>query len=229
MRPFLQASSPARIPLFLLSPRKAIFMNRSLRWAARTAHALAGHLNRLRDTLDLLSERLRDAIARAVGQHVAGAAQEAVESLLADTLPDSVPLAPSSYARSASHYWQDPGGRATRSWQDEPDDPYRPMSEEDREEDWPEAHRPTSATPGRRWGLALAVGCQTAAWWLRRQTGRFAALAAVGVGLASTVVAFLTGPVLLAGADLAGSALTLAALSDAARFGAAVLFGVARP
>ena len=61
-------------------------MNRSLRWAARTARLLAGHVGRLRDTLELLRERLREVVARAVGQSAAGAAQDAVHSLLTGVL-----------------------------------------------------------------------------------------------------------------------------------------------
>ena len=60
---------------------------------------------------------------------------------------------------------------------------------------------------------------------LRRKTGRFTALAAAGVGLASAVAAYVVAPALAAGAGLASSALTLAALSDAARCGAAALCG----
>ena len=72
------------------------------------------------------------------------------------------------------------------------------------------------------------MGCQATAWWLRREAGRFTTLMALGVGLASTLAAYVAGPVLGAGAGLAGSALALAALSDAARSGAAALFGFGR-
>ena len=200
-------------------------MNRSLRWAARTAHALAGHIGRLRATLDLLGERLRDAVARAVGQSVADAAHDAVHSLLAASPADPDPFAEPSYARASSSVWYDDGRRAARSWHDDPDDPYRSPSADDLEEDPPE-DAPGPPERSGRWGLALAVGCQATAWWLRRQTGRLTALQAVSVGLASAVAAFFAGPMLMAGAGLAGSALTLAVLSDAVGSGAAALFGL---
>jgi hypothetical protein len=50
-------------------------MSRS-NWSARAARALSGHLDRLRDTLGTLGDRLRSAIALAVGGTVAGAAKE---------------------------------------------------------------------------------------------------------------------------------------------------------
>ena len=205
-------------------------MNRSLRWAAKAARILAGHVGRLRDTLDLLRERLREAVARAVGQAAAGAAQDAVESLLAESPSPSVPPADPYYARPSSGGWYDPDRHRPPSWDDDPDDPYRRQEDDGYEErplDGGDSPPPVQS-PGRRWGLALAVGCQAAAWQLRRGVGRLAALKALGLGLASALAAYVAGPVLLASAGLAGSALALAALSDAARSWAAALFGVGR-
>src|ERR1700676_2587775 len=201
-------------------------MNRSLRWAARTARLLAGHVGRLRDTLELLRERLREAVARAVGQTAAGAARDAVHSLLAHSPADPDWSDRPSYARPSSGTWADPDYRDYPPGREEGTDPYRPPPDEDAEDPPAEESPPARANAGRRWDLALAVGCQAAAWQLRRAAGRFTALKAVGVGLASTPAASVAGPVLWAGAGLAGSALALAALSDAARSGAAALFGV---
>ena len=58
------------------------------------------------------------------------------------------------------------------------------------------------------------MGCQGTAWWLWRRTGRRAALAGLGIGLASALTVHLGGALGLAGASLAASALTLLALSD---------------
>ena len=200
-------------------------MNRSLRWAAKTARMLAGHVARLKDTLDLIRERLREAVARAVGQAAAGAAQEAVESLLTTSPTESIPPVDPYYARPSSGGWYDHDRHPSQSWDDDPDDPYRRRQDDDFEET-SSAGGPSSSSAGRRWGLALAVGCQAAAWQLRRSVGRLAALKALGLGVASTLAAYVAGPVLLASAGLAGSALALAALSDAARGWAAALFGV---
>ena len=202
-------------------------MNRSLRRAARTARILAGHVGRLRDTLDLLRERLREAVARAVGQAAAGAAQDAVESLLVESPSASGPPA-DPYYRPSPGGWYDPDRDRSPSWDDDRHDSYRRDPDDDFEEGPPgrdESPAPAQSA-GRRWGLALAVGCQAAAWQLRRSVGRLAALKALGVGLASTLAAYVAGPVLVASAGLAGSALALAALSDAARGWAAALFGV---
>jgi hypothetical protein len=140
-------------------------MNRSLRWAARAARALAGHVNRLRATLDPLAARLREAVARAVGQSVADAALDAVHALLAEAPAEPFPAAATSYARPSPHLWQDPEYRAAPSWRDDPDDMYRPPPDEDDEEVWREGAPAAPPAPaGRRWGLALAVGCQAAAW-----------------------------------------------------------------
>ncbi len=203
-------------------------MNRSLRWAARTARLLAGHVGRLHDTLELLRERLREAVARAVGQSAAGAAQDAVESLLTESPTESIPAADPYYPRPSSAGWYDPDRRRSPSWDDDPDDPFCRDRDDRLDEGPPEGEASPPPATGRRWGLALAVGCQATAWWLRREAGRFTALKALGFGLASTLAAYFAGPVLWAGAGLAGSALALAALSDAARSGAAALFGFGR-
>ncbi len=205
-------------------------MNRSLRWAARTARILAGHVGRLHDTLEILRERLREAVARAVGQAAAGAAQDAVQSLLAESAAQRIPPDDPYYPRPSSAGWYDPDRRRSPSWDDDSDDPYRRRQDDEYEErpsDGGDSPAP-SPSAGRRWGLALAVGCQATAWWLRREAGRFTTLKALGVGLASALAAYVAGPALWAGAGLAGSALALAALSDAARSGAAALFGIGR-
>ena len=58
------------------------------------------------------------------------------------------------------------------------------------------------------------MGCQGTAWWLWRRTGRRAALAGLGLGLASALTVHLGGALGLAGASLAASAVTPLALSN---------------
>ena len=86
------------------------------------------------------------------------------------------------------------------------------QEDESRPHAWPPP--PSAEACQSRWRQALAVGCQATAWWLRRRTGGRAVLAGLGVGLASALAVYLGGALALAGASLAGSALTLLALSN---------------
>jgi hypothetical protein len=63
------------------------------KWSAHAARVLSGHIDRLRDTLGALGERLRAAIAQAIGGTVAGAVQDAVYLLL--EVSDEPPSRPS--------------------------------------------------------------------------------------------------------------------------------------
>ncbi|HVS38480.1 MAG TPA: hypothetical protein VMS17_23175 [Gemmataceae bacterium] len=206
-------------------------MSRFKSWAARTARSLSAHLDRLRDTLERLHGRLREAVAEAVGGSVASTAQDAVREALVH--PAVAPVENSRSFRRPSRPWDEPNYHDPWAARDE--DYYSAYRQEHRYDEEPnpyeaddQADEPSSSKQAQasrsrssRWGLALAAGCQATAWWLQRQKGRFAALAALGVGLTSAVAAYVAGPVLAAGAGLAGSALALAALSDAARAGAA--------
>ena len=99
------------------------------------------------------------------------------------------------------------------------DDPYDDPPSEDWAAEEPKAWREVesdppapvpSAEPERfRLHRALAIGCQAAAWWLRGQAGRCAALVALGIGLFATGAAFVTSTV------LTESALGLLTLADA--------------
>jgi hypothetical protein len=146
------------------------------KWSARGARVQSGHIDRLRDTLGALGERLCAAISQAIGGTVAGAVQDAVYLLL------EAPDEPPSYDRSVRPTWRrsEDGDWA---WDEDPDDHEPPREATN-------ASVTTPASDGRgRWGAALAVGCQAVAWWLRREVGRFAALKAVGVGLVSALTA----------------------------------------
>ena len=141
-------------------------------------------------------------MARAVGQGVAGAAQDAVRSLLDDELLPHTAVGDRPFDRRPSAVWRDPHDDP---WADDPDDYYeaRPYAGRD-EQGAASSPEPSPEAVGRRWGLALAVGCQAAAWWLRRKAGRLVALTAAGVGLASALVAYVAAPALAAGADAGG-------------------------
>src|SRR5260370_23498437 len=126
-------------------------MSRS-KWSGRAARVLSGHIDRLRDTLGALGERLRAAISQAIGGTVAGAVQDAVYLLL--EVPDE-PTSRSPHDRSLRPTWR---GSEDEDW---------PWYEDrdDQDDDAPQEAIDASAAvqaQGRRgrWGAALAVGCQ---------------------------------------------------------------------
>jgi hypothetical protein len=181
--------------------------------------SLGAHLERLRLLLDGLGARLRDGVARAVGQTVAAAVQETVDRMLDE---EAGGLDRSDYPRG----WYDEETLTNGRYDREPFDPdYDPY--EDRREPAPFEEESLPVAPSR-WGRVLALGCQAAVWWLRRQRPRFPVAAAVGVGLASAVAVYAGGPVLLAGVGVGGSALSLALLADSVREGAAALYALRR-
>jgi hypothetical protein len=187
-------------------------------WCNRARRILAAHVERLGDTLQAITERLRETVAQTVSNNLASALREAVHALFIESRPGRAvpsPCPPSPYPARPTWGEPDPFDR-------DEDDPDLPA------DDWSgtslrgwrevECEKPASNTPGSqqtgvRWHRALAVGCQAAAWWLRRQVGRWAALAALGIGL------FAAGAALTAGAGLAESALGLLTLADAVQPG----------
>jgi hypothetical protein len=114
-------------------------------------------------------------------------------------------------------------------WPDDPDDRGNEPLFDDGDEDEPTFPPPSVEPPPNRWAHALVAGLQAAAWWFRRHTGRSAFLTALGVGLAAALAAYVSGPVLLTAAGLAGALLALTTLADAVRTGAAVLSGDSLP
>jgi hypothetical protein len=181
---------------------------------AQLGRSLLAHLDRLCATLDALSERLRDAVAQALGQTIAGTVQEAVRAVLGESghAAEVSGGSPWSKAPLASP-WGYP-----EDWSD-PDDPDSPWAERGPPE--PSSQQPAICLPSTyeptRWHQALAVGCEAAAWWLRSQFGRLSAWAAVAVGLAAAATARL------AGARRTASLLSLLALAQTDHAGATLL------
>src|SRR5262245_5047136 len=198
------------------------------------SQALARHLEQLREALDTLGERLRDALARAVSQSVAAAVREAVLAVLAEgpprPPPDERPRDP------PPPLWEAPEeptwSEATADWAEADDPPARsrrpgrrraPHDRDEPAEPWPQE------PPQRPHGLvnvlgpALLAGCEAAARWLRRRPGRGAVLTALGAGLLVAVLTGVGGPVAATGLGVAGAALGLLGLADTARAGAAAL------
>ena len=75
----------------------------------------------------------------------------------------------------------------------------------------------------RNWLSALSAGWRAGRWCLRRRPGRLPLLAALGLGLAAGLGAFIVGSFIPAGAGLLGSALHLVTLADLTRSGTALL------
>ena len=189
---------------------------------------LARHLGRLQQSLDVVGEQVRQAVASAVGRTMAEAIGEAVYEALRPRAGPSYPQSRSSwYAdRSATgrRDWDEPAWRreaGSSSWRDAYDygDYDDPRSDDDSEpEDASSPHDPLRA---RRWGRAVAAGLHAAAWWLRRHPGQVSLLAALAVGA-------IAGLAVLAGhasgiAGLVASALGLAYLLDLVRSASTLL------
>src|SRR6202011_404462 len=78
---------------------------------------LAVHLDRLRNTLDTLGQRLREAVSHSVGEAVAGAVREAVHAVLADlNTRHLLPNPPIRLPRSSRPWWQDPDDPEYDPW-----------------------------------------------------------------------------------------------------------------
>jgi hypothetical protein len=186
------------------------------------ARSLKVHLDRLGQLLDALGDRLRDGVARAVGETVA----RSVTGALRDAFGERS-------APPSSEY-----GRTQQGWYDERDDadywprpePYERDPYADDDDDEPATHRSQgdSTQSWRHWRLALALACQAAVWWLRGQVTRYPIRAALGVGLTSAVAAYLGGPLVAAGAGLGGSALSLGWLAELIGSAAALLLALQR-
>src|SRR5262249_26775308 len=92
---------------------------------------------------------------------------------------------------------------------DEPEDGRHHSGDPEGADDIPALPSPPDGT---RWRAALAVGCQAAAWCLRRKDTRCPPLLALGIGLGALLacLADFDGTV----ADVLGPAVGLASLAD---------------
>jgi hypothetical protein len=189
----------------------------------RAGRRLAAHVRRLRAALMRLAAEVRAAVARAVGQATGDAVRDALRVIL-----DGPPAQPA--ARDPPEDIEGLWGQPRRPrWPPGPYheryDPYEvPQRETDYLEDDqdvepdedPAPEGPSEPPSAGAWSRAVAVGCQAAAWWLRRHPGPLALLAAVGIGLAASVAALVGGPLVAGGSAAAAAALAALALADAA-------------
>ena len=170
---------------------------------------LQQHLARLVDTLEALVQRLRESIARTVGEAVANAVHE-ITLRLGHSAPNS---ARSAWADRES--WE--GERYDSEWDD------GPVYVRDRNRD-DDAMESTAEAPASRWRHAMSVGCQTAAWWLARQVGRYPVLTSTSLGLTAALVSYIAGPIVGVGlAGIGGALLHLLGLTEAVATSSAAL------
>lgn len=167
---------------------------------------LAERLEQLNDNLQEMGDRLKEAIAAAIGTTVADAVRDTVHNLLGGE-DRGLPQHRDS--------WEDDNYRGGRRAWDEPDDPWREPDPYD-----PQPLR-RSVSPRRvgsnRWGQALTAALQTSLWWLREQKSRRPVLATSAVALAAGVTAFFYGPALAAGVGVLASVVSLVLTTEGAR------------
>jgi hypothetical protein len=188
--------------------------------ARQTGRVLSAQARRLRANLEDLGRQVREAVARTVSQSVAEATLDALELVLEG--PSEVSGAwPSSY-ENYSRSWDDVHDRPG-CWSSEPSRGYGSLDSDD---DWQNENDRNGSSNAedvadkrrpRRWARALTVGCQAAAWWLRRHPGRFSSVVSTGIGVAAGLVALLANPVLASAGTAAATALSVLALAEAAR------------
>ena len=180
-------------------------MNRYSAWLP-SRRQLQQHLARLVDSLEALVQRLRESIARTVGEAVANAVHEVTRCL-----SRSAPDAPARSGWAARESWDD---RYESEWDDGP--AYATDRRRDEDESLPDA-------PASRWRHAMSVGCQTAAWWLARQVGRYPVLTSTSLGLTAALVSYTAGPIGVGLAGIGGALLHLLGLTEAVAASATAL------
>jgi hypothetical protein len=209
-------------------------------WLRSARRLLAEKIGQLQQTLVTLTDRVRQAIAEAVGKAVSGVVQETVRAVL-DQLHGPLPDRRQIEYQPRNGRFHDPGGLFPGGVP--PDDfaderSYDPFADErfhersyretafDDEEPSPEDE--PARTPSR-WRSWLALALQAVAWWLRRGLA-VPFLATAGLALAGFTLTCLGGGHLLAasiGTFRSASALLTMAHNTSA--GAGALVGVLAP
>ena len=148
----------------------------------RNTEFLTRRIGRLADTLSTLKDRVRAAVAVELGQAVGKAVQDVLGELVRGDVEEPLPR---------------PVDR--NAWDDEDDDPPRPVA-------MPGSPEPPEVTD--RWQHALTIGSGLARWWLARGGPTW-----VGglLGLAAGIAAAYGGPLWQAGVRVLVLAAELAA------------------
>jgi hypothetical protein len=214
-------------------------------WLRGARRLLLEKIDQLHRTLVTLTDRVRQAIAEAVGKAVSGVVQETVRAVL-DQLHGPLPLHRQlEYEPRSSRRLDDPGGlfpggvppddlaeeeeRPYNSFADErfPASPYRETAFDEESESPSPADVP--ARPPSRWRAWLALCLQAVAWWLRRGLA-VPLLATAGIALAGGALTCLGGTHLLASTvGAAGTASDLVGMIHNTSVGAGTLAGVLAP
>jgi hypothetical protein len=160
-----------------------------------------GHLGRLHGNLLDLDDRLREAVAGAIGQAAAGVVRQVMLALLsqADGGPSPLPLALRGTTR-ARPLWQ------TLDEDEEQDrPPWLDETEEHGRSPWPDEAQEAAFLPDRDregdvcaaqpclWRRALGVALPVLGWWLHRQASRRAVGATLGCGVVCGLALYLGG------------------------------------
>jgi hypothetical protein len=189
--------------------------------------SLIYHLDRLRQTLDALTARLRAAVAEAVSQAAAGVVRDTIQGMLADPSVREKPRYRDDYGPRRNS-WDDYDGPGPyrydpeRPYRHDPDRPYgyretRYDEGEDDVYDSPSPRRSPTNPESRslsptRWSQALAAGLRAAAWWLQDRTGLTACLVALGIGSAASFAFLFGGMATASGISVVLSLLSLTGL-----------------
>jgi hypothetical protein len=182
-------------------------MSQSHAFRASFGRSLSQRLDRLGSTLADLRDRMRDGIAHAISVAVADAVRAVSHAVLGTRAYRSATNSSSGSSGSRS-LWNEPDDSPSK-------DHFADYHDEDDEDQLDDQSLEKTTEPSRVRN-ALALGCEGAAWWLRRSAASYA-LSAVAVGLVCVAAAYLVGN------PLAGSILSLAALADVIRSSTSLL------
>jgi hypothetical protein len=175
---------------------------------------VAERLEHLLTTVESLGRRLREALSQVLGQAIGEAIQDAIGHVLLGAAPPPARYADHYYNPEYEHYAQEYGR----------EEEYEQRWEESRyAEPRPEPEDPAPEESLSRWHTAILAGLQAMALWLGERPGRRALLTALGVGVATGLLAYLAGPVFGAGAAVFSTVVSLLALADGTRLGVARL------
>lgn len=169
---------------------------------------LTERLEQLNQNLQSLGDRLKEAIASAIGTTVAQAVRDAIFALLGQ--PESAPRYQDRDRYPEERSWRE------RSWDDPDRDPWM----ERHYYEPPSRYSGSSRTSPTRLRHALAVAAQSSLYWLGQQRSQRPVLTTSVIALAAGLTAFFYGPSLAAGvgllASVAGLVLTAESASSAA-------------
>jgi hypothetical protein len=166
-----------------------------------SAHYAASRLRRLADTLAVLKQRVREAVASETGRAVG----EAVRDLLSAALAGRPAVPP--YRTRTEDWDEDPD-----TWRNDDGVRYVPSSTTSRTDD----REPDVPRRTRRWSAAVAFGATAARCWAARSVPGWVVVA---LGLMAGAATWFGGTVAQAALALLGSVTDLFPESAPARFG----------